>query len=94
MEKLQARYQELEEEKKKRIDAATDPLSLLKAVKGHLYPYKMSTLEKMYYTVVSPIQSVLDQLGLEKSIRGVSKAMTQIISEGRKSIGKAVGAEL
>ena len=49
--RLRARYQELEEEKKKRIDAATDPLSLLKAVKGHLYPYKMSTLEKMYCTV-------------------------------------------
>lgn len=94
VEKLQARYQELEEEKKKKIDAVTEPLSLLKAVKGHLYPYKMSTLEKMYYTVVSPIQSVLDQLGLEKSIRGVSKAMTQLISEGRKGIGKAVGVEL
>ena len=31
--------------------AMAEPLSLLKAVKGHLYPYKMSTLEKMYYTV-------------------------------------------
>jgi hypothetical protein len=95
VEKLQNRHRELDVEREKTIEAVKNGgLTLVKQVKGYLYPYEMSSLEKFYYTVMAPVENLMQQLGLLDSVQNFAKGIQGAVSIGTSSLSKAFGVEL
>lgn len=95
IDKLQNRYKELQAEKETTVEAVKNSgLALLKQVKGILYPYKMSMFEKAYYTVASPVENVLSQMGMLNTVSSLGKSVKQLVSAGKSGISQAFGVEL
>lgn len=95
VEKIQNRHHELQDEKEATIKAVKNGgLDLVKAVKNHLYPYKMSTLEKYYYMVASPVENLLATLGLLDQVQSMGRTVSRLLSKGKDAFGKATGVEL
>lgn len=95
VEKMQKRHHEIQDEKEKTIEGIkSGGLQLVKMVKNHLYPYKMSSFDKLYYMVASPVENLLAQLGLLDQVQRVGKTVRGMVSKGRSGLSKAIGVEL
>lgn len=92
VDKLQKRYQELEDEREKKIEELTNsgyPLPMLKQVKNYMFPYQPGYLEKFYYAVAGPTETFLKTVGLDRQVHFVQKAVTDIYYKTKANAEKA-----